>query len=85
MFFLPESSSTPHSSSTQSRSTSVEIIRAPSSSALLDPSRTTTSYLLNRYPDPSKSRSEEMINDDGFQRALYMIDIGQNDLSDAFA
>ncbi|KAL8191565.1 hypothetical protein R6Q57_028296 [Mikania cordata] len=27
----------------------------------------------------------KMINDDGFQRALYMIDIGQNDLSDAFA
>ncbi|KAL8258273.1 hypothetical protein R6Q59_030314 [Mikania micrantha] len=29
--------------------------------------------------------SEYMINDDGFQRALYMIDICQNDLSDAFA
>lgn len=26
-----------------------------------------------------------MINDDGFQRALYMIDIGQNDIVDAFA
>ncbi|XP_024966654.1 GDSL esterase/lipase At1g09390-like [Cynara cardunculus var. scolymus] len=40
-----------------------------------------------------KSRSNEllaagsgkMINGDGFQQALYMIDIGQNDLSDAFA
>ena len=26
-----------------------------------------------------------MINDDGFQRALYMIHIGQNDIVDAFA
>lgn len=31
------------------------------------------------------SGSQKMINDDGFQRALYMIDIGQNDIADAFA
>lgn len=31
------------------------------------------------------SGSQKMINDDGFQKALYMIDIGQNDIADAFA
>lgn len=29
--------------------------------------------------------SQKMINDDGFQHALYIIDIGQNDIADAFA
>ncbi|CAB4285094.1 unnamed protein product [Prunus armeniaca] len=28
--------------------------------------------------------SKHLINDDGFRKALYMIDIGQNDLSDSF-
>lgn len=26
-----------------------------------------------------------MINDEGFRNALYMIDIGQNDIADSFA
>ncbi|GMG99797.1 hypothetical protein Nepgr_001637 [Nepenthes gracilis] len=29
--------------------------------------------------------SERLINEEGFRRALYMVDIGQNDLSDSFS
>ncbi|XP_076907328.1 GDSL esterase/lipase At1g09390-like [Bidens hawaiensis] len=42
-------------------------------------------HFKSRSYDLLASGLEQMINNDGFQRALYMIDIGQNDLSDAFA
>ncbi|KAI7747062.1 hypothetical protein M8C21_002498 [Ambrosia artemisiifolia] len=42
-------------------------------------------HFKSRSHDLLSSGSQGMINDDGFQRALYMIDIGQNDLADAFA
>ncbi|KAI3514010.1 hypothetical protein L1887_12326 [Cichorium endivia] len=42
-------------------------------------------HFKSRSRELLASGSQEMINDDGFQRALYMIDIGQNDLADAFA
>ncbi|KAJ0788526.1 putative alpha-L-fucosidase [Helianthus annuus] len=42
-------------------------------------------HFKSRSNDLLASGSKAMINDDGFQRALYIIDIGQNDLADAFA
>ncbi|KAD6453345.1 hypothetical protein E3N88_08050 [Mikania micrantha] len=48
IFLPPETSSTPPSSSAKSRSTSVDIIRAPSSSAVLDLSQTNAFCRLNR-------------------------------------
>ncbi|KAL4571175.1 hypothetical protein LXL04_017926 [Taraxacum kok-saghyz] len=42
-------------------------------------------HFKSRSNELLSSGSQAMINNDGFQNALYMIDIGQNDIADAFA
>ncbi|PWA84233.1 GDSL-like Lipase/Acylhydrolase superfamily protein [Artemisia annua] len=42
-------------------------------------------HFKSRSNELLSAGSQKMINDDGFQKALYMIDIGQNDIADAFA